>query len=42
MNTDNRWQGKKKAVTFSVDDGAVQDRRVVEILNRYELKGTFP
>lgn len=41
MNTDNRWQGKKKAVTFSFDDGALQDRRVVEILNRYGLKGTF-
>ncbi len=41
MNTGIRWQGKKKAVTFSFDDGAVQDRRAVEILNRYGLKGTF-
>lgn len=35
------WNGKKKAVTFSFDDGVVQDRRVVELLNRYGLKGTF-
>lgn len=35
------WQGKKKAVAFSFDDGAAQDRHAVEILNRYSLKGTF-
>ena len=35
------WQGKMKAVTFSFDDGVVQDRRVIEIFNKYGLKGTF-
>lgn len=35
------WQGKNKALTFSFDDGVVQDRRVIEIFNRYGLKGTF-
>ena len=36
-----RWNGKKKAVTFSFDDGVTQDIRLIEILNRYGLKGTF-
>ena len=35
------WQGRKKAVTFSYDDGVTQDRRLIEILNRYGLKATF-
>ena len=35
------WDGKKKAVTFSFDDGVTQDRYLVEILNRYGLKSTF-
>ena len=35
------WQGKKKAVTFSFDDGVTQDIRLIEILNRYGLRGTF-
>ncbi|MCI8356082.1 MAG: polysaccharide deacetylase family protein, partial [Lachnospiraceae bacterium] len=35
------WEGKKKAVTFSYDDGVTQDRRLVELLNRYGLKATF-
>lgn len=35
------WNGKKKAVTFSFDDGVTQDIRLVEILNKYGLKGTF-
>ena len=30
-----------KAITFSYDDGVTQDRRLVEILNRYGLKATF-
>ena len=33
--------GKKKAVTFSYDDGISQDIRLIEILNRYGLKATF-
>ena len=35
------WNGKKKAVTFGFDDGTTQDIRLVEILNKYGLKGTF-
>lgn len=33
--------GKTKALTFSYDDGVGQDRRLVALLNRYGLKGTF-
>jgi len=33
--------GKSKAFNISYDDGVVQDIRFVELLNRYELKGTF-
>lgn len=33
--------GKKKAVTFSYDDGVLQDRRTIDILNQYGLKATF-
>lgn len=32
---------KRKALTFSYDDGRVFDRRLVEIMNRYGVKGTF-
>lgn len=35
------WQGKEKAVTFSFDDGVTQDIRLIELLNKYGLKGTF-
>lgn len=35
------WNGKKKAITFSYDDGVTQDKRLIEIFNRYGLKGTF-
>lgn len=31
----------KKAVTFSYDDGITQDRKLVEIFNRYGMKCTF-
>ena len=34
-------QGKMKAVTFSLDDGVVQDIRMIELMNKYGLKGTF-
>ena len=33
--------GKNRAMTFSYDDGVVQDRRLVELFNRYHVKGTF-
>lgn len=35
------FEGKMKAVTFSYDDGVLQDERVISILNKYGLKGTF-
>ena len=35
------WDGKKKAITFSFDDGTRQDERLVEIFNKYNLKCTF-
>lgn len=35
------FQGKKKAVTFSYDDGITQDIKFIELLNKYALKGTF-
>jgi peptidoglycan/xylan/chitin deacetylase (PgdA/CDA1 family) len=38
---DDMWQNKLKAVTFSFDDGVTQDERLIEILNKYNLKGTF-
>ncbi|MDR1638503.1 MAG: polysaccharide deacetylase family protein [Clostridiales bacterium] len=34
-------QGATKALTFSYDDGRDHDRRLVEILNKHSLKGTF-
>lgn len=34
-------QGKMKAITFSYDDGTTQDIRLVELLNKYNLKSTF-
>ena len=33
--------GKAKAVTFSYDDGVPQDKRLLELFNKYGLKGTF-
>ena len=35
------FNGKRKAVTFSYDDGVTQDVRFIELLNRYGLKATF-
>lgn len=35
------FNGYKKAVTFSYDDGVTQDKRLVEIFNKYKLKATF-
>lgn len=36
-----REQKKRKAITFSYDDGTTQDIRLIELLNKYNLKGTF-
>lgn len=33
--------GKGKALTFSYDDGTIHDRRLVELMNQYQVKGTF-
>ena len=35
------WNNKLKALTFSFDDGVVQDIKAIEILNKYGLKATF-
>ena len=36
------WQGgKERCVTFSYDDGRIEDKRLVEMFNKYGLKGTF-
>ena len=32
---------QKKAITFSYDDGVTQDIRLIELFNKYGLKGTF-
>jgi len=37
----NIWNGKRKALTFSYDDGVVQDIRLAQLLNRHGLKCTF-
>ena len=34
-------QEKMKAITFSYDDGVTQDFRLIELLNKYNLKSTF-
>lgn len=34
-------EGKTKALTLSYDDGPASDRKLLEILNRYGVKGTF-
>ncbi len=35
------WKGKLKAFTLSFDDGVWQDKRLISIINKYQLKGTF-
>ena len=35
------FNGKNKAVTFSYDDGVLQDERLIRLFNKYGLKGTF-
>lgn len=34
-------QNKLKAITFSYDDAVVQDVHLIELMNKYGLKGTF-
>lgn len=33
--------GKRKALTLSYDDGVAQDRRLVDLMRHYGIKGTF-
>ena len=35
------WNGKKKAITFSYDDGVTPDIRLIELFNKYGIKATF-
>lgn len=35
------FNGKTKALTFSYDDGVCPDSRLIEILDKYGMKGTF-
>ncbi len=35
------WHEKRKALTFSYDDGVWQDERLAELFNRYGVKCTF-
>lgn len=35
------FNGLNKAVTFSYDDGCVQDKRLIELFDKYGLKCTF-
>lgn len=35
------FKGKMKAVTFSYDDGVLQDERLISLFNKYGVKGTF-
>ena len=36
------WKdGKRKALTFSYDDGTIHDRKLVALMNTYGMKGTF-
>ena len=35
------FYGRKKAITFSYDDGVTQDIRLIELFNKYGLKCTF-
>ena len=32
------WNGKNKAVTFSFDDGVEQDKLLIPVLDKYNLK----
>lgn len=34
-------QGKHKVLTMSYDDGRMEDRQLVELFNRYGIRGTF-
>ena len=33
--------GKRKALTFSYDDGTIYDKKLVSLLKKYDMKATF-
>ena len=33
--------GKKRVLTFSYDDGSPEDKRLIDIFNKYSVKATF-
>jgi len=35
------WNNKNKAVTFSFDDGVKQDKKLIALLDKYNVKATF-
>lgn len=35
------WNGKNKAITFSFDDGVKQDKKLIALLDKYNIKATF-
>lgn len=35
------WNNKLKAITFSFDDGVKQDKKLIKLLDKYNLKATF-
>jgi len=35
------FQGKKKTLTFSYDDGVLQDKRLIKLFDKYGMKATF-
>lgn len=35
------WNGKKKTITLSYDDGVLQDQRLVRLFDKYGLRATF-
>ena len=35
------FKDKMKAITFSYDDGVTQDKRLIELFDKYNLKSTF-
>ncbi len=41
ITTNFYYGGKRKAVTMSYDDGRIYDRKLIDIFNRYGVKGSF-
>ena len=44
IRSNRKWMfpgGKRKALTLSYDDGVLQDERLIQLLRKHHLKGTF-